>query len=95
MAGLADLKRIDVSEADVLTVTSGQGSEVTFSLENFDRQLLRWQRVFEECRRYNKTIATLDLAVSENTPLRMQEASIMPPSPPKAAKPQRAKKRNV
>ena len=95
MAGLADLKRIDVSAVDVLTVTSGQGSEVTFGLEDFDRQLLRWQRIFEECRRYNKTIATLDLAVAENTPLRMQDVSIVPPSAPKAPKPQRAKKRNV
>jgi cell division septal protein FtsQ len=95
MAGQVDLTRVDVSAPGVLTAMTSQGSEVVFGLENFDRQLLRWQKVHEECRRYNKTIATLDLAVVENTPLRMQDAGIVPPPPPKSAKSPRIRKKNV
>jgi cell division septal protein FtsQ len=95
MAGLVELRRIDVSAPRVLIATTGQGSEVTFSLNDFDRQLHRWQQVHLECLKYNRTIATLDLAVKENTPLRMQEASALPPSAPRTAKPPRNRRRNV
>lgn len=94
MAGLADLKRIDVSSPQVLIATTGQGSEVTFALNDFERQLQRWQLVHYECLRHHRGIATLDLAVTENTPLRMQEASVLPPAAPKT-KPPRNKKKNV
>jgi cell division septal protein FtsQ len=95
MATQVDLRRIDVSSRGVLVATTAQGSQVTFSLDNFDQQMVRWQRVHEECLRWNKTIATLDLAVADNAPLRMQEISSLPPSPPKNAKPQRPRRRNV
>lgn len=95
MAGLVELKRIDVSAPRVLIVTTGQGSEITFSLKDFDRQLHRWQQVHQECLKFHRAIATLDLAVKENTPLRMQEASALPPSAPRTAKPLRNRRRNV
>jgi cell division septal protein FtsQ len=95
MAGLVDMKRINLSSPQVLIVTTGQGSEITFSFDNFDQQLHRWQRVHQECLRYNRSIATLDLAVNENIPLRLQEASLLPPVAPKIVKPQRTKRRNV
>ena len=95
LAGIMELRRIDVSSAQVLVVTTSQGSEITLKLGDLDRQLLRWQRVQEECQKYNKSIATLDLAVTENTPLRMQEASVVPPSTPRTAKPPRNKRKNV
>src|SRR5215469_5491020 len=96
MANLVDLKKIDVLSPEVLVVTTGQGSEITFGLENFDQQLLRWQRVQQECTRLNKTIATLNLAVAENTPLRFSDATVSPPSTPKAlTKPQRTRRKNV
>jgi hypothetical protein len=94
MAGLVDLKRIALSSPGVLLATTAQGSEVTFGLAHFERQLLRWHRIHEECVRYNKSIVSLDLAVNENTPLQMQEASLAPPVP-KAVKPPRTKKKNV
>jgi cell division septal protein FtsQ len=50
MAGLADLKRIDVSCGDVLVVTSSQESEVTFGLADVEPQLKRWQ--LEQLRRW-------------------------------------------
>jgi cell division protein FtsQ len=95
MASVADLKRIDVSSPQVLVVTTAQGSEVTFAPGQLDRQLARWQRVHEECLRYNRTIATLDLAVNDSVPLRMQDVGAAPPAAPKSAKPPRTKKRNV
>jgi len=96
MPTLVDLKRVDVSSPSVLVILTGQGSEVTFGLDNFERQMVRWQSVHEECLRQNKVIATLDLAVNENTPLRLQEVGALPPpAPPKNVKPQRNRRRNV
>ena len=95
MADLVDLKKIDVLSPEVLVVTTGQGSEITFGLQNFDQQLLRWQTVQEQCARLNKTIATLNLAVSENTPLRLTDANISPPAAAKPLKPQRTRRKNV
>jgi hypothetical protein len=94
MANLVDLKKIDVVSPEVLIVTTGQGSEVTFSLDNFEQQLLRWQKIQEECARSSKTIVTLNLAVTDNTPLRFSDASAAPPVP-KTIKLQRTRKRNV
>ena len=94
MANLVDLRKIDVLAPEVLVVTTGQGSEVTFSLQGFEQQFLRWQKIQEECTRTNKTIATLNLAVSENTPLRFSDAGALPPSAPKPIKLQRTRKRN-
>jgi cell division protein FtsQ len=94
MANIMELKKIDILSPEVLVVTTGQGSEITFALQNFDQQLLRWQRVQEECAKLNKTIATLNLAVMDNTPLRLSDASALPPSPAKPLKIQH-KKRNV
>lgn len=95
MANIVDLKKIDVVSPEVLIVTTGQGSEITFSLDNFEQQLMRWQKIHEECVRSNRTIATLNLAVADYTPLRFTETSVTPPSAPKSAKPQRIRRRNV
>jgi hypothetical protein len=95
MAGLVDLWRIDVSAPEVLVASTGQGSEVTFGLANLDRQLLRWWKVHQECVRYNKIIATLDLAVTDNTPLVFREAGVAPTVTPKPANPSRNKPKHV
>jgi hypothetical protein len=95
MANLVDLKKIDVVSPEVLIVTTGQGSEITFGLNNFEQQLLRWQKIHEECTRTNRAILTLNLAVTENTPLRFTDATLAPPSAPKTLKPQRIRRRNV
>ena len=95
MANIVDLKKIDVISPDVLIVTTGQGSEITFALDNFEQQMLRWQRIHEECGRLSRTIATLNLAVTENTPLRFTDAVVTPPAAPRTLKPQRTRRRNV
>jgi POTRA domain, FtsQ-type len=95
MAELVDLKEVDVASPEVLLVTTGQGSKVTFGLTDFDRQLRRWQAVFEEGRKTGCAIATLDLAVADNIPLRWLEPSAVPPAAPKSPKPLRLKKKHV
>lgn len=86
MQGLVDLKRIDLATPDVLVVTTGQSSEVTFGLSDLDRQLRRWHTIFTKGQQYNKAIASLDLAVSNNLPVRWLEASAVPPVSPKPSK---------
>ena len=95
MVGLADLQRIDASATDVLVVTTGQGSEVTFGLGDIEQQLRRWHEVFTAAQQQNKAIGTLDLAVSNNNPARWLEASAVPLATPKLPKPIRAKKKHV
>jgi cell division septal protein FtsQ len=95
MAGLVDFKKIDVSAPEVLLVTTGQGSEVTFGLSDPDQQLRRWREIFDLGQKLNRAVATLDLAVSNNIPARWLEASLVPPIPAKAPKPLRNKKKHV
>jgi cell division septal protein FtsQ len=95
MVGLADLHRIDASAPDVLVVTTGQGSEVTFGLADLEQQLRRWHKVFDEAQKKGKAIGTLDLAVSNNIPARWLEASAVPLASPKLPKPIRVKKKHV
>jgi hypothetical protein len=95
MAGLVDVRRVDVSAPEVLVVTTGQGSEVTFGLTDFERDLRRWQTVFELGQKTGGAIATLDLAVTNNTPLRWMEASALPPAALEPPKPLRPRKKHV
>jgi hypothetical protein len=95
MAGLVDIKRLDVSAPEVLTVTTTQGSEVIFGLKDLDRQLLRWHAIFESGQRLGKAIASLDLAMANNIPARWLEASELPAVPLRPPKPLHNKKKNV
>jgi cell division septal protein FtsQ len=94
MAGLVDLKRIDVSAPDVIVVTTAQGSEITFALENIDQQMRRWRQIHDLGQRTHRNVASIDLAVSNNVPVRWLEAKVIPP-PAKLPKTTRSKKRNV
>lgn len=95
MSGLVDLKRIDISSPQVLIVMTGQGSEVTFALGNFEKQIGRWRSVYDECLRQSRNIATLDLAVDDYTPLKLSEAGNVPAPVQKSVKPPRTRKKNV
>jgi len=86
---------VDVSSPEVLVVTTGQGSEVTFAWTDFEQQLRRWHTIFESGRKIGNVIGTLDLAVANNVPLRWLEASAIPPAAPKLSKPLRPKKKHV
>ncbi len=95
MAGLVDLSGVDVSSPEVLVVKTGQGSEVTFGLTDFEQQLRRWHTIFERGQKTGSAVATLDLAVTNNIPLRWFEPSAVPLVPPKSPKPLRPKKQHV
>lgn len=95
MGALVDIKRVDVTDPEVMIATTGQGGTITFGVKNIDQQLLRWHEIYEQGMQHNKVIASLDLAVANNIPARWLEANLVPPSPPKAPKPPRKKKNNV
>ena len=94
MGGLADLRRVDLSVPGVLQVTTGQGSVVTFAPVDFDRQLRRWREIFDRGQKANLAIASLDLAVPNNVPVRWLDARAVVPMTPKS-KTSNNRKRNV
>ena len=95
MAGLVDLQRVDVSQPRVMVATTGQGSEITFGLENVDQQLQRWRSVYNLGLQQQKTIAMVDLAVGNNVPVRWMLASTAPVVTPKTVKPSKIRRKNV
>ena len=94
MAGLVDLRRVDISSPGVLIVTTGQGSEITFGLQNFDQQLRRWRQIYDLGMNRQRAIASADLAVANNVPVRWMLASAAPVVTPKP-KPARNRRNNV
>lgn len=96
MAGLVDLWSVDVSQSGVVVVTTKQGSEITFALDNLEQQLGRWREVYDYGKRMNKgDIATLDLAVSNNVPVRWMAAGGPPFAPPANSIPTKSRRKNV
>ena len=96
MYGLVDLQRVDVSQPRVIVATTGQGSEVTFSPDKVEQQLRRWQEIYNYGMHWQRTIATADLAVENNVPVRWLTASIAPVVTPRAVKqPLKIRRRNV
>jgi len=95
MAQFVDLKVVDVSSSEVIVATTGQGAEITFGLNDIDRQMRRWYAIHDMAQRTSKGIANLDLAVADSIPMRDVAASSQPPTPPKLPKPFRNKKKHV
>lgn len=96
MAGLVDLRRLDVSAPGVIVVTTGQGSEITFGLDNPEQQLRRWREIYDFGMRQQRAIASANLAVANNVPVRWMMASAAPATvTPRTAKPQYTRRRHV
>lgn len=95
MVGVAELQRVNVAAPEVLVVTTSQGAEVTFSLNKFDTQFRRWRQIYDYFQKKGNAIAKIDLSVSNYLPVHLVAANTVQPVPPKAAKPQRAKRKNV
>ena len=95
MAGLVALRRVDVSQPGVVVATTGQGSEVTFALDQLEQQLARWRKIYDWGQTMTKTIASADLAVANNVPVRWMVATDGPAAPPKNFKPTKPRRRNV
>jgi cell division septal protein FtsQ len=96
MAGLVELRRINVSSLDTLLVTTEQGSEITFGADDPARQLRRWREIFDQAQLLGHGIASVDLAVANSIPVRWLEANAAPPVSAKPPKPTRTtRKKNV
>lgn len=96
MAGMADLRQISVATPEVLEATTGQGAQITFSMDHFDVQLRRWRQICDAYQKWGKSIVSLDLSVSNNLPVRSTALALTPAPPPvKIAKPLHARKKNV
>jgi len=94
MAGLVDLQRVDVSQPGVVVATTGQGSEITFALENLEQQLSRWRKIYDWGQTMCRTIASADLAVANNVPVRWMVSKVVPAPAPKKSIPI-TRRRNV
>ena len=95
MAGLVDVREIYVGSPDVLLVTTEQRGQVLFGLKNPDQQLQRWRSIYDYAQRRGMHVATADLSVANNVPVRWLEASEAALVKPKTTHALRARKRNV
>jgi hypothetical protein len=95
MAGLVDLRRVDVSSPGVVVATTGQGSEITFALEKLEQQLSRWRKIYDLGQTMSKTIASADLAVANNVPVRWMATGGLSVPIPKNTNPLKPRRRNV
>ncbi|MGA9780494.1 MAG: FtsQ-type POTRA domain-containing protein [Verrucomicrobiia bacterium] len=95
MTGLVNLRRIDVSSPGVVVATTEQGGEITFGLDNLEQQLQRWREIYDLGQRMNKAIAAVNLAVSNNVPVRWMEAVAVPASLPAHNNPSPVRRKNV
>jgi cell division protein FtsQ len=95
MAGLVEIKRIDVAAPETLAVFTTQGSEVNFGLSEPDQQIRRWREIHEASQKQGKAIASLDLGVSNSLPLRLVDASTVAQTPPKPIKTSANRKKHV
>ena len=95
MAGLIELHQIDVSQPNVLVITTEQGSEITFGLQDAESQIRRWRAIVDYGQKTGKHLAGADLSVANNIPTRWIEASLVPPANPKPLPTPRRKKKNA
>lgn len=95
MAGLAGLQRLDVSSPHVVVVTTVRGGEITFGLDNLEQQLARWREIYDLGERMNRTIASADLAVGNNIPVRWAEQVSAPALAPKSLDTKNSWRKNV
>jgi hypothetical protein len=95
MAGLVDVRNIDISLREVLRVQTSEGSLITFSHGRTEEQLRRWWHVHELGRKQGKIIQSLDLSITNNSPVTFLDALGPGESPatPRVAVPE--KKRHV
>ncbi len=95
MAALVELQSVDVAAPGVLVATTGSGTEVTFALDHADQQLRRWRGIHDWGHTVGKDIATVDLAVGNNVPVKWTLAGGIPVLDSKPVKPLHNRRKNV
>jgi cell division septal protein FtsQ len=95
MSGLVQLQRLDVSAPGVITVTTMEGAEITFGLDNLPQQLARWREIYDLGQRMNKAIVSADLAVANNVPVHWAGAVSAPDAAPGNSNQKNSRRKNV
>ncbi|HXC99415.1 MAG TPA: FtsQ-type POTRA domain-containing protein [Verrucomicrobiae bacterium] len=95
LAGLTDLRLVDVSSPELLQATTGDQGKIVFSLSNPDQQLRRWRDIRDRAQQQGMAIASLDLSVPGNIPAVLVAAGPAPLNVPKNINPQPIRKKNV
>ena len=83
MAAVADIQQIDIGAPEVLQLKTWQGADVTLGLSGFERQVSRWKLIHELGGRHGRALASLDLSVRNNSPVRWMEIMQAPKFRPK------------
>lgn len=95
LVGVVEVKHIDVSRPGALVLTTVQGNEITFGPGDFELQLRRWRTVHDHAARFGRHLATLDLAVGNNSPMQWLDAAAVGAPPARPPKPSPYKKKHV
>jgi hypothetical protein len=95
MAGVTDLRLVDVSSPELLQATAGDQGKIVFSLNNPGQQLRRWRDIRDRAQQQGMVIASLDLSVPGNIPAVLVAAGPAPLNIPKNINPQPTRKKNV
>jgi cell division septal protein FtsQ len=82
MATLEEVRLIHLASPHAIQVVTANGAEITFRAGSFDRQLRRWQLIHQYGLNTGRSLATLDLSVSNNVPARWKNAAAVPPAAP-------------
>jgi len=69
LAGQVKLEEIDIRIPGALQVQTDQDTRIMFGLEQFDRQILRWQKLHLLSVQYTKKLISIDLSPTNNVPL--------------------------
>jgi cell division septal protein FtsQ len=95
MAGRVEVRAVDVSAPAAMIVSTEQGNEVTFAYRDFDMQLARWKGIHDLSQRRARTVAALDLAVTNYVPVIFADPTNGAPALVRPAQPSPYRKKNV
>lgn len=79
---LPEIRSVSISEPGVLVVATTTSGEVTFAARDYGTQLQRWGDILRrlEALKESRTIRSLDLSVSQNSPIRWNDPAPAGPS---------------
>lgn len=95
LVSVSDLASIDLSPPEVLLVKTSQGATITMAPHQLEDQLKRWRMIQDRAQGFGKSIASLDLSITNNNPAVWIEASLAPMVPRKPAKLTRPRRKNA
>lgn len=86
MVGLVELQRVNITSPEILQISTSQNAEITFALDHLDTQFRRWRLIYDAYQKWGKAIASLDLSIANNLPVRSVAANTVQPLPPQTKK---------